>query len=107
MVITAVAVVGTWRSFVRSGATRTVIVVAGVNLLCLLLAISWVFLRVRVGAQGRYLFPAIVPALTLMWLGTAAWVPARLRPAVSTALIAAFAILDLVAWTVVAIPAYL
>jgi hypothetical protein len=106
-VITAVAVVGTWRSFVRSNATRIVIVVAGVNLLCLLLAISWVFLRVRVGAQGRYLFPAIVPTLTLMWLGTAAWVPARLRPAVSTALVAAVAILDLVAWTVVAVPAYL
>jgi len=106
-VIAAVAVIGTWRSFARSGATRIVIAFAAVNLLCLLLAIAWVFLRVRVGAQGRYLFPAIVPALTLMWLGTAAWVPPRLRPVVSTALVAAFAILDLVAWTVVAVPAYL
>jgi hypothetical protein len=42
-----------------------------------------------------------------MWLGTAAWVPPRLRPVVSTTLVAAFAILDLVAWTVVAVPAYL
>jgi hypothetical protein len=106
-VIAAVASVGIWRSFTRSGATRIVIVVAAVNLLCLLLAIAWVFLRVRVGAQGRYLFPTIVPTLTLMWLGTAAWVPPRLRPAVSTALVSAFAVLDLVAWTVVAVPAYL
>jgi len=107
MVIAAVAVVGTWRSFVRSGAIRIVIIFAVVNLLCLLLAIAWVFLRVRVGAQGRYLFPVIVPTLTLIWLGTAAWLPARFRHIGATALISAFAVLDVVAWTLVTVPAYL
>jgi hypothetical protein len=105
--ITVIAVIGTSRGFARSGENRAVIVLAMTSLLCLLGAIAWVFLRVRIGAQGRYVFPVIVPTLTLMWLGTAVWVPPRLRPVVSTALVAAFATLDLVAWTVVAVPAYL
>jgi hypothetical protein len=49
----------------------------------------------------------IVPTLTLIWLGTAAWLPARFRHIGSTALISAFAVLDVVAWILVAVPAYL
>jgi hypothetical protein len=106
-VITAVAAAGTWRAFNRSSDTRRVIILAVVNLLCFLAALAWVFLRVRVGAQGRYLFPVIVPTLILLWLGTSAWLPTRLRHIASTALIAAFAVLDLIAWSVVAVSAYL
>ena len=106
-VMTTVAVAGTWRAFTRSRDMRRVIILAVVNLVCLLAALAWVFLRVRVGAQGRYLFPVIVPTLTLIWLGTAAWVPARFRHIGSTALMAAFAVLDVIAWIVVAVPAYL
>jgi predicted membrane protein DUF2142 len=106
-VITAVAVAGTWRAFARSSDTRRVIILAVMNLLCFLAAVGWVFLRVQVGAQGRYLFPVIVPTLTLIWLGTAAWLPARFRHIGSAALIAAFAVLDLVVWSLVALPAYM
>jgi hypothetical protein len=106
-VITAIAVAGTWPAFARCRDMRRVIILAVMNLLCLLAALAWAFLRVRVGAQGRYLFPVIVPTLTLMWLGTAAWLPARLRHIGSIALVAAFAVLDLIAWIVVAMPAYL
>ena len=106
-VITAVAVTGTLREFARSPNTRVVIVFAVMNLLYLLAALAWAFLRVRVGVQGRYLFPAIVPTLTLMWLGTAASLPERWRYIGSVALVAGFAVLDLMAWIVVGVPAYL
>jgi hypothetical protein len=107
-VITAVATIGVaWRSLPRAGATRTVTIVAVANLVCLLCALGWVFLRVRVGAQGRYLFPAIVPTLTLVSLGTLAWLPARMRQFGSVSLVAAVTVLDLLAWILVAVPAYL
>lgn len=106
-VVTVVAITGTVRGFARSADTRRVILLAVLNLACLLAALAWVFLRVRIGAQGRYLFPAIVPTLTLMWLGTAAWLPARLRHIGSIGLVAAFAVLDVIALIVVAVPAYL
>jgi hypothetical protein len=105
--ITVIAVIGTVRGFARSGDTRRVVILAGINLLCLFAALAWVFLRVRVGAQGRYLFPVIVPTLTLMWLGTAAWLPTRWRHIGSIALVGTFGVLDLVAWIIVALPAYL
>jgi hypothetical protein len=106
-VMTVVAALGALWAFARSADKRMVIALAVTHLLCLLVALAFVFLRVRVGAQGRYLFPVIVPTLTLMWLGTAAWVPSRLRHVASTVLVTAFAILDLVSWAVVAVPAYL
>jgi hypothetical protein len=84
-----------------------VIILAVINLLCLLAAVAWVFLRVRVGAQGRYLFPVIVPTLTLFWLGTAAWLPTRWRHSGAIALVSAFAVLDVIVWVVVALPAYI
>jgi hypothetical protein len=106
-VMTTVAVAGTWRAFIRSPDMRRVVIMAVVNLLCFLAAVTWVFLRVRVGAQGRYLFPVIVPTLILFWLGTSAWLPTRLRHIGSIALVATFAILDLIVWLVVALPAYI
>jgi hypothetical protein len=106
-VITIVSLAGIYRAFARSLGTRRVILLASVNLFCFLAAVAWVFLRVRVGAQGRYLFPVIVPTLTLIWLGTAGWFPARFRPVGAAALVAAFAVLDLIVWSLVALPAYL
>ena len=105
--IAGVAALGALRAFARSADSRMVIALAATHLLCLLAALAFVFLRVRVGAQGRYLFPVIVPTLVLVWLGMAAWVPSRFHPAVSSALVAAFVILDVVSWTIVALPAYL
>jgi hypothetical protein len=106
-VMTTVALVGTGRAFARSRDMRRVIILAVANLLCLLAALAWVFLRVRVGAQGRYLFPVIVPTLILFWLGTSAWLPTRMRHVGSMALVATFAVLDVIVWVVVALPAYM
>jgi hypothetical protein len=105
--ITAVAAAGTLREFVRSPNTRVVIIFAVLNLFYLLAALAWAFLRVRIGVQGRYLFPAIVPTLTLIWLGSSAWLPTRWRSIGSAALVATFAVLDLSAWILVGLAVYI
>jgi len=106
--ITAIAALGVARhSFTCSAATRRILTLAAMNIACFLVALGWVFLRVRVGAQGRYLFPVIIPTLSLMAVGTTAWLPERLRRVGSASLVAAVAVLDLCAWILVALPAYL
>ena len=107
VLVTIAASVGVVRQFLRrDGAARETIIVAVVNLIALLAAVGVVFLRLRVGPQGRYFFPAIVPSLTLLWLGTEAWVPERFRTAASVALVGVVAVLDVLAWILVALSAY-
>ena len=104
--VTIAASVGVVRRFLRRGDARETIVVAVVNLVALLAAVGVVFLRLRVGPQGRYFFPAIVPSLTLLWLGIEALVPERFRTAGAVALVGGVAVLDVLAWILVALSAY-
>jgi hypothetical protein len=105
--IAIAASLGVVRQFLRSRALRGIIGAAALNLIALLAALCVVFLRLRTGPQGRYLFPAIVPLLILLWLGIEAWFPERLRKVAAIALVTAFALLDLSAWMFIAAPVYL
>ena len=59
-----------------------------------------------VGPQGRYLFPAIGPAVALMWVGLLSPWPPRMKPSVGATVIALMATLDIAAWNWVILPAY-
>ena len=40
-----------------------------------MLAVYWTYFRLGNGAQGKSLFPVLVPCLVLLWVGIEAWVP--------------------------------
>jgi hypothetical protein len=69
-------------------------------------AVYWVFLRIGHGAQGRHLFPCLVPALVLLWLGIDQWVAIRYRAHAAVGIVTLFALLDYTGWMLVAFPAY-
>ncbi len=60
-----------------------------------------------VGPQGRYLFPVIGPAIALLWVGSHALLPRNTWPVVGVSLIGLMAALDVAAWILVLLPAYL
>ena len=60
-----------------------------------------------VGPQGRYLFPAIGPVVALIWVGLLSPWPPRMKSYVGVTVIALMATLDIAAWTLVILPAYL
>jgi hypothetical protein len=108
--ITAAAVAGLGRTL-RAGdigdrRTRMLFAVGAAGVAIQLAAIYWTYFRMDNGAQGRYLFPMLVPSLVLLWIGISAWVPPERRMHAAAALVLLFGALDLTAWGVVAIPAY-
>ena len=70
-------------------------------------AVLWVFYRIGAGAQGRHLFPALVPSLTLLWLGIEQLAGVERRVVAAVTVVLLFATLDAAAWLLVAVPAYL
>ena len=107
--LTLVAACGIGRQlFARTvdRSTREIIALALVTLAAQAGAVYWMYYRFANGSQGKSLFPALVPTLVLLWVGVAAWVPDRYRPAAAMALVAVLALFDLSVWTLVAIPAY-
>lgn len=87
------------------GKTRTLLVIAAIGIAIQLAAVYSTFFRLGTGAQGRYLFPFLVPSLVLLWTGIETWAPHR-REAAAAALVLLFSLLDATAWILVAIPAY-
>jgi hypothetical protein len=69
-------------------------------------AIYYVFFRNAVGAQGRHLFPVIVPTVLMLCVGWETCFPPRWRPQARVALVLVVAALDAVGWLTVAIPIY-
>ena len=68
--------------------------------------VYWIYLRLAHGSQGRHLFPTIVPALILMWLGVESFVSPANRMYAAIALVSGFALLDMTAWMLVTLPTY-
>ena len=60
-----------------------------------------------VGPQGRYLFPAIGPAVALMWVGIQKLCPRAYWSLAGTGLIGLMVALDVSSWMSVIVPAYL
>jgi hypothetical protein len=108
--LTAIAAVGTGRQLLSSGAPdarrRTLIALAVVGVTIQVAAVYWIYLRLGNGAQGKSLFPVLVPCLVLLWSGIETWVPTPRRASAAAALVLLLAALDAAAWGLVAIPAY-
>ena len=66
----------------------------------------WAYFRFAYSPQGRHIFPMLIPALVLIWLGVEAWAPIQYRRHAAVGLVSVFAVLDITAWVLVGIPAY-
>lgn len=108
VVLAVTSVAGLLQRFspARVEPSRIVAAVAALMLAVQLGAVYWTYFRLGIGPQGRHLFPCLVPALVLLWLGAEAWVPEHARMRVAAGLVLTFAALDATAWLLVAMPAY-
>ena len=117
--LAAIATVGTGQRLVRirelDAQTRMLIALAVIGLVVQASGVYWNYFRLGHGAQGKSLFPVLIPCLVLFWAGIEAWVPPRqLRhePPWSVLKIAGgpwyscSPCSDAAAWSLVAIPAY-
>lgn len=80
--------------------------------------LPWIFVAFQMAAvyaiairnvvlpEARFIFPVFAPAFALMWTGWIWLVPAPIRPRAPILLIASVAILDVTAFTIALIPAY-
>jgi uncharacterized membrane protein YfcA len=108
--LTAIAAVGIGQRLFRDrepdAQTRMLVALAVIALVVQASAVYWTYFRLGGGAQGKSLFPVLVPCLVLLWAGIETWVPPSRRVHAAAALVALLALLDAAAWTLVAIPAY-
>lgn len=108
VVLSAIGFAGVARRLREKPAgVRSVVMLALLALGIQIAAVYWTYFRIGHGAQGRHLFPCIVPTLLLLWMGIESWVPVPYRRHASLVAAGVFALLDLAAWTLVAVPAYL
>jgi len=107
-VVVAIAAVGVGRRLSREADTRTrmLLGLALMSFAVQLFAVYWAYFRLGHGAQGKSLFPVLVPSLILLWAGLEAWVPPSRRTHAAIAIVVLFALLDAAVWALVAIPAY-
>lgn len=102
------AALGLLREFgAHAGCRRRAILLAAVVVCVQVGAVYFDVYGRGVGPQGRYLFPAIGPAVALIWVGLLSPWPPRMKPYVGVTVIALMATLDIAAWTSVIVPAYL
>jgi hypothetical protein len=110
LALTAIAAAGTAQRLFRDRAldpqTRMLIALAVIGLAVQVSAVYWNFFRLGNGAQGKSLFPVLVPCLVLLWSGIETWVPKPHRVHAAAALVLLFALLDAAVWGLVAFPAY-
>jgi hypothetical protein len=109
--VSAVAFLGLgqrrWRDMAIDHHRRTLLHLAMIAVAIQLAAVYWTYFRLGTGGQGRYLFPVLVPSLLLLWTGIDEWASSGPRRAAAAAvLILTLAVLDVTAWTLVAIPAF-
>ena len=84
-----------------------VVVFAGIALACQIVAIVvFHFGAMQTGPQGRYLFPVIAPALTIVWLGWRSWFPTNRHDVAALTLTAAIAVFAGACWLWILLPVY-
>jgi hypothetical protein len=107
--LTAIALIGAYRRIAGRGddpATRTILLLAAAAVALQLFAVYMTYFRLGNGAQGKSLFPVLIPCLLLLSAGVEGLVPRARLLHVAAALVLVFALLDAAAWGLVAIPAY-
>jgi hypothetical protein len=106
--LTAAAVVGCVIALVRKrdAGTMKAIWCAATMVGVQVAAIYATYYPRAIASQGRYLFPAIGPALVILWLGTRELWPERSKQLHLVALPLVFLGLDAAAWWLYIIPAY-
>lgn len=109
-VVTVMGISGVALTLLRrdgaGGGTRGAVLLAAGFLAIQMAAIYWAYFRLDNGAQGRYLFPVLVPSLVLLWAGVDAWVPRSQRAYAAAALVLLVGLLDAAAWILVVVPVY-
>ena len=107
-VLSATAAAGVLRRIVRHDDrhTGTVLWLAIMMMAVQTAAVYWVYFKIAHGPQGRHLFPVLVPALVLLWIGIEAFVPRQYRRYAAIGLVVTLALLDAAVWVFVAVPAY-
>lgn len=78
----------------RDTPMREVLGLAMMMLAIQIAGVYWAYFRFGDTPQGRHLFPCLVPALVLLWLGVEAWMPMRYRQYAAIGLVVVFALLD-------------
>ncbi len=107
LIVAVVGLGGTLGRAVKDkGRYRDTIVMCLVFVVIHVIAGMLIYLPVRIGAQGRYLFTATGPILLLMTSGLLSIVPPAHRPRAVGAILALFACFDAMAWATVLLPAY-
>jgi hypothetical protein len=79
---------------------------AAMVLVQVLVVVAHHFGITQTGPQGRYLFPVMAAALTLIWFGWRGWFGAARQPAAAVSLLGLMAFLNTTAWTLVIMPVY-
>jgi hypothetical protein len=105
MLVATFGLVRALRHREATSARRTILLLGGAATIQVV-AIYYAYIRVGLGPQGRFLAPAAVPLLLLLWFGLASAAPAWLRWAAGVAAVALMLLLDLTAWFVVLVPAF-
>jgi hypothetical protein len=107
LVVTAAALAGLARRLRRDTPDTRAVVAASLIIAAVQVgAVYWSHFRLATGPQGRFLLPAVVPTLVLVWLGVKAWAPEHHARYAALVLLLVLALLDASAWLLVAMPAY-
>jgi hypothetical protein len=109
VLLTVFAGIGVTRRLIREREleTRALLSLAVVTVGIQLFALYWLYFRNMRGAQGKSLFPLLLPSIVLLWAGLEVWVPKSCRVYVAVALVVLLSVLESAVWLLVAIPAYI
>jgi 4-amino-4-deoxy-L-arabinose transferase-like glycosyltransferase len=102
----AIAVGGVLRGWRRRPELRPAVARSVVFVVLQMAAIVFGFYFTNVGAQGRYLFPAIGPLLALLWFGGRIVLPRMTDLAFTRGAVVAALLFDLLGWYTVLLPAF-
>ena len=103
--ISVIAAIGVFRSVIERRVPDA-IAIAILMVAIQLVAVDWVYFRPAVGAQGRHLFPVLIPSLVLLCAGWDRLLAPSLGSRARVALVLVVAALDTAGWLTLAIPVY-
>lgn len=107
-IITVAGLVGAAVTLIESSSIRRRLSIAWLFLIAQVVAILGVTLwTIETTPQGRYLFPVIAPVTAVLYIGLTRAFPRAWRSCSPVMLLATFAIIDVIGFATVVIPAYI